>query len=164
MKSNTICDYCGTDFYKRPSHKKKSKNNYCSRRCYYLGKTNPDKSCAYCEGGFHPKKPKQKYCSRRCAALSTRKPWSTTKKKDSYKSHSEHRLAKLNSVFDFASCMVEGCDYNKTYDVHRFIPGKDGGTYTIGNMFAICPNHHAEITRGISRAEKISDCIIRVTS
>ena len=56
--------------------------------------------------------------------------------------------------------MVEGCAYNTTYDVHRHVSGKDGGLYEIGNMFAICPNHHAEITRKIISMTKISDCLL----
>ena len=53
--------------------------------------------------------------------------------------------------------MVKGCTYSRTYDVHRLIPGCKGGKYEIGNMFAICPNHHAEIHRQIAKAEKIND-------
>lgn len=55
--------------------------------------------------------------------------------------------------------MVSGCSYNKTYDIHRLAPG-DG--YVIGNMFAICPNHHAEIHRGFVSLEKTDDCTLRL--
>ena len=34
-KNNCICDYCGKEFYKKPSHIKKYKHNYCSRKCCY---------------------------------------------------------------------------------------------------------------------------------
>jgi len=58
--------------------------------------------------------------------------------------------------------MVEGCTYNKTYDIHRVIEGKHGGEYKIGNMFAICPMHHAEITRKIIEVNKVNDCTLRI--
>jgi hypothetical protein len=58
--------------------------------------------------------------------------------------------------------MVEDCDYCRTYDVHRFVPGKDGGEYVVGNMFAICPNHHAEVTRNLIHLEKLGDDLLRV--
>ena len=29
-------------------------------------------------------------------------------------------------------------------------------------MFAICPNHHAEVSRGLVELEKIDDCTLRV--
>ena len=53
--------------------------------------------------------------------------------------------------------MVDGCNYSKTYDIHRLIEGKNGGKYVIGNMFAICPNHHAEAHRHILQFTKIND-------
>ena len=71
------------------------------------------------------------------------------------------RIATLKSAFNFDSCMVEGCSYNTTYDVHRFVHGKHGGEYVIGNMFAICPNHHAEIHRGIMTVEKVNNYTLR---
>ena len=58
--------------------------------------------------------------------------------------------------------MIEGCKYDKTFDWHRIIPGKEGGKYEIGNMFAICPNHHAEITRKIIQVEKVNDYTLRI--
>lgn len=50
--------------------------------------------------------------------------------------------------------MIDGCNYNKCYDLHRI---KEGGEYIVGNAFAICPNHHAEIHRNIIQVEKVND-------
>jgi predicted restriction endonuclease len=58
--------------------------------------------------------------------------------------------------------MIENCVYDKTFDIHRYVWGKDGGKYEIGNMFAICPNHHAEITRKIISVVKVDDKTLRV--
>jgi hypothetical protein len=58
--------------------------------------------------------------------------------------------------------MVDGCDYDRTFDIHRFVSGRSGGHYGIGNMFAICPNHHAEVTRKIIKLEKINDYTLRI--
>ena len=62
---------------------------------------------------------------------------------------------------EFKTCMIEGCTYDICFDVHRLVDGQYGGKYEIGNMFAICPNHHAEITRKIIKVEKVNDCLLR---
>jgi hypothetical protein len=84
--------------------------------------------------------------------------------KEAYQNSTKRKLEMLQQAFGFTCCMVEGCGYNRVYDVHRFISGKHGGRYVIGNMFAICPNHHAEVTRGLIQLEKISDCLLRIVS
>lgn len=71
-------------------------------------------------------------------------------------------MALLRKTFGFDICMVEGCDYGVTLDIHRHTPGQEGGKYVIGNMFAICPNHHAEVTRRLIRLVKVTDCLLRV--
>ncbi len=53
--------------------------------------------------------------------------------------------------------MIQGCEYRRTLDIHRLKPGKDGGKYEIGNAFALCPNHHAEVHRGLVVLVKVSD-------
>jgi hypothetical protein len=58
--------------------------------------------------------------------------------------------------------MIVGCDYSTTFDIHRMIEGRDGGKYEVGNMFAICPNHHAEVTRRIIRLEKVSNSELKI--
>jgi hypothetical protein len=35
MKPNISCDFCTSEFYKRPCHIKRSKNNFCSLECVY---------------------------------------------------------------------------------------------------------------------------------
>ncbi|MES2211644.1 MAG: HNH endonuclease signature motif containing protein [Pseudomonadota bacterium] len=72
-------------------------------------------------------------------------------------------MAQLKIKFNFTHCMVEGCDYDKCFEIHRFIPGKNGGQYIIGNMFAICPNHHSEEHRKICVFTKISDSKLGIT-
>ncbi len=58
--------------------------------------------------------------------------------------------------------MIVGCSYKKTFDIHRLISGKSGGKYEIGNMYAICPDHHAEVSRGSIALEKIADDQLRI--
>jgi hypothetical protein len=58
--------------------------------------------------------------------------------------------------------MIEGCKYSRALEVHRLVEGKDGGKYEIGNAYAVCPNHHAEITRGWIVVEKIDDKTLRI--
>jgi hypothetical protein len=54
--------------------------------------------------------------------------------------------------------MVEGCERDETFDVHRAIAG---GKYEIGNMYAICPQHHALHTRKIIRLDPVDDHTLR---
>ena len=52
---------------------------------------------------------------------------------------------------------VNYIDINKCYycgeqipcDIHRIIPGKDGGKYEIGNVISACPNCHRRLTLGL---------------
>ena len=115
--------------------------------------------CLICNNLFKAKKNKIKFCSRECSNKNRR---GKTYSKDSWGNKSKQRLNLLKSTFNFESCMVEGCVYNKTYDIHRVIEGKDGGEYVIGNMFAICPNHHAEVTRKIIELEIVNNYTLRI--
>jgi len=74
---NIKCEICGKVFYKRPSHYKRVKHNYCSLKCRgisHKGSGNPMwsgfKICEYC-GKEHKGKGKM-FCSRKCMGLSKR--------------------------------------------------------------------------------------------
>ena len=161
-KPNCSCLRCEKLIYRRP-YQLESGNVYCSKQCYREGNVRISKLCQECDGVFQPKNTGQIYCSKKCATTKIRREsfWSTSK---AYEKHNKtkRRLVQLEQNFGFTSCMVEGCEYSTTYDIHRYIPGNQGGEYEIGNMFAICPNHHAEVTRNIVEFEKVSDCILRV--
>lgn len=114
-----------------------------------------------CGEEFKPDHRKRnRFCGRSCAAR-----WSRLNRSDSYipqNGDSTRRLIILKEKFSFSECMIEGCSYNNTYDIHRLIPRKLGGKYEIGNMFAICPNHHAEITRKITTVIKVDNKTLRI--
>lgn len=153
---NTICKTCDEPCYKRPNDLKKYKNHYCTKECYFKDKRMPTKICEYCGQSFQPSHRRLKFCSRLCAQTGRNRV--RRKHKYSGKNKGERFLNELLATFNFTSCMVQKCAYNKTYDLHRLIPGKVGGKYKIGNAFAICPNHHAEIHRKICKFIKKSDC------
>ena len=156
---NCVCQKCGKKFYKRPSQIKKYKHSFCSRKCFGEWKIKwKNWENKNCNAVFNPKRREQKFCRPQCAAVS-RKPRS---KNGFSLTRAESRLKILKDLFDLKSCMVDGCEYDITYDVHRLVAGKDGGKYEVGNMFAICPNHHAEIHRGISKPIKIDDYTLLV--
>lgn len=119
-----------------------------------------DKLCKKCGSPFKPSKSRVKFCSIKCSNSFN----GDLKRKYTCATNNTSRLKLENIKFvhHFDSCMIEGCNYNTTYDVHRLVPGKEGGKYEIGNMFAICPNHHAEITRKIIKVEKINDFTLRI--
>lgn len=161
-KPNCECAICGTQMYRRLK-RSKSGQFYCSKQCY-------GKSCQICKpcvicgtlilSGKHAIT-----CSRSCSNKHRAgMHYNVTKYIYKPTNSSEARLLLLQQTFNFTSCMVEGCEYNRTYDVHRHIPGKEGGKYEIGNMFAICPNHHAEVSRGLIRFEIVRDDLLRILS
>lgn len=153
---NTECSVCRKKIYRRPKEIENG-NTYCSRICYGLA-TRKNKECKVCKKVFIPDKQSANFCNRVCSNKGRR----GIKYNKSYSNASQGRLETLRKKFNFLSCMIEGCDYSKTFDVHRHVSGKEGGKYEIGNMFAICPQHHAEITRNIIVVNKISDCVLRV--
>lgn len=152
---NALCSVCNKEIHKRLRDLTRSKSGkvFCSKSCYGLGsRTVNDKSCLECGNSFRPRLNSNKYCTRSCAAKQTRKSGLKLGR-----NQSQGKLEKLKNSFDFDSCMVEGCDYNTLYEIHRLVEGRDGGEYVIGNMFAICPNHHAEVTRGFVTLTKVND-------
>lgn len=154
-KPNCSCVTCGKSIYRRPHEINTAKKPYQCKDC----RSKPDvKICLGCNKEFSPKTKKQLYCSLSCSASKKR---GTRRKLFPEKNNSYRRLKILKSIFDFENCMIEGCNYSKIFEIHRHIPKKDGGKYEVGNMFAICPNHHAEITRKIIKVEKVSDCLLR---
>ena len=158
-RPNTTCVICGKGVYRRPWEiEHRIKNVYCSKACMQVHKPPiPDIRCGTCCKHFHPEKRTVKYCSKICASKATKNRQGTSGIKNGHRNKSQARLETLQRLFHFESCMVENCIYSKTYDIHRLIRGKDGGEYEIGNMFAICPNHHAEETRGLIKFYKINE-------
>jgi len=154
---NHKCDNqnCNNLVYKRPKQLKK----FCCRGCYF-GSIIKRKliNCDFCEKSFLPNRVEQTFCSHVCSASKLRGKYS----KHKFKNRSKLRLHILKETFGFNSCMVDGCSYNRTYNIHRLIQGKDGGKYEIGNMFAICPNHHTECHMGIISLEKINDLKLKL--
>ena len=163
-KPNCACDICSVKIYRRPSQLIKNNGRcYCSSKCFNSLRKLPESICIECGLKYTKIKSIQKCCSKSCAARYNRRMnfWSTHKKPNSIKNASNHRLIELYRTFEFKTCMVEGCLYDKCFDVHRFIPGNQGGQYEIGNMFAICPNHHAEFHRNIIFFKKINDQLLK---
>jgi hypothetical protein len=117
--------------------------------------------CPVCGLGFPPRARKQVFCSVGCASKGRKH---REKKRFTRGIPSkESRMKLLVDAFGICSCMVRGCSYSITLDLHRHVRGRDGGEYIVGNMFAICPNHHAEIGRGFVDVEKASDCELVLT-
>jgi len=68
------------------------------------------------------------------------------------------KLNKINSAkrrqlknmpnLDCSKCALCGWD-KATCDRHRIKFGRDGGTYTLGNIMVVCPNCHCLIHRGL---------------
>lgn len=157
-KPNAECEVCKKPVYKRP---RATGYVYCDKTCYAKARSLKKIKCQKCGTLFQPWKKTSQYCSKLCSNKS-KIGMNYGKYKFPGKSATDRRLNELKDKFDFKCCMVEGCAYDQTYDVHRLIPGKKGGKYEIGNMFAICPNHHAEEHRKIGILEKINDCKLKM--
>lgn len=160
--NNSECSKCGAKHYRRPSQLKFRAICVGCRKKEF-DETWTEQTCPSCNKVFRYKisenhGKKRVCCSRKC---SNNNRAGIKYGKSGIKSYQHRRLLELKQKYNVSSCMVEGCDYNKTYDIHRLIPGKIGGKYEYGNMFAICPNHHAEYHRKICILEKIDDCHLR---
>lgn len=156
-KPNTSCVKCGTPIYRRPNEIVRFGVSYCSSKCMWdvRGRI-PSAQCKNCGESFQPshKDRDRKFCGRTCANKGRK---GIKYPKDAHGNLSRKRLAQLQQKFGQLACMLEGCGYDKVLEVHRHLPGSRGGEYKIGNMFSICPNHHAEITRGLLKVKKVSD-------
>jgi hypothetical protein len=159
---NAICQVCKKAYYRRPYQRENFANNFCSLECYGKSKRRAFSLCETCHKPFHGKRREQRFCCGVCAL----KQRSSRTAQGMYsgsltKNKSKMMFEELRRRLDFKTCMIEGCSYDKTFDIHRLIPGSDGGKYEVGNMFAICPNHHAEIHRNIIKVEKVNDGCLR---
>lgn len=160
---NTKCSVCNEPLYRRPTQLAKQQGAYCSRTCLNTGRGyKPLRECLECHKKFYSKhKPTTaKFCSVSCSNKNRRGITYTGTKMSNA---SQRRLALLEGTYGLTSCMVQDCDYDKTYDIHRLVPGKLGGEYKLGNMFAICPMHHAEEHRGICKLSKINEQTLKAT-
>ena len=147
---NSTCSKCNKSLYRRPNQiKKYSHISYVCKDCRKIKL----KNCKYCSEEFIPEKKTSLYCSRSCGNTSRRGINYLIKSQNK----TQFRLNILKKTFDVNECMIIGCNYNTCFDIHRFIPGKLGGKYEIGNMFMICPNHHAEVTRKIIKLYKVNN-------
>jgi hypothetical protein len=148
---NVKCSNCDVEFYKRPGQSRKT-GSFCSTHCYAIWRKEAHKkTCEVCAEEFYPKRREQRFCSLVCSASRPRVlKWNGKGK--NFKATVRQRLKNegWNGI-----CMVQGCSYNRTHDIHRLIGGIAGGEYTPGNTFAICPNHHAEVHRGLIELKKI---------
>ena len=165
---NTQCSHCNIPCYQRPYLTRKGMRAFCSQLCHTENRrvSFTETKCLQCrvpviQKAWQARVRPRKFCSRSCASKSQRGMNYT---KTGYRNKQQRRMSILRNAFDFSMCMVEGCTYGKVFNLHRLIRGCDGGQYEIGNMFAICPNHHAEIHAGIVKDVKISDCQLRLES
>jgi len=155
-KPNFNCKICSKHIYKRPSEIQKGRV-FCSSKCFGVSLITL-KYCVVCGTALLKS---SKFCSRTCSNLG-RKGIAYNQSIVKAPNSSQRNLKLLMKTFNFTSCMVEGCQYNKVYEIHRLIEGKYGGKYEIGNMFAICPNHHAEIHKGIISVSKVNNFTLRI--
>lgn len=136
-KHNSVCNNpdCNNTMYRRPVELEKFKEVFCSRRCYAdAQKKRFAKNCKTCGAEFFPNRKEQKYCGKSCATKASRGVWGTNKKRVA-KNSTILRREMLEKEYGVCSCMVEGCSYSRTLDVHRYTPGKAGGEYVVGTCF-----------------------------
>lgn len=140
----------------------KGQYSYCSNGCQMATHRAKvlSRKCEYCGGSFTTPDyvGKRKYCSHSCSNKARRGVSYTGNKL----LHNKARLLiELSNRSGCDHCMVEGCNYSKTLDVHRLTQGKVGGRYEFDNIYAICPNHHAELHRGVITLMPIGEFLLR---
>jgi len=160
---NTKCSICEKPVYRRPNELLRLKNVYCCRKCQGAPRkaTLKSKICPQCKKEFtHPSYQPRTYCSLSCSSLARR--GRHHKHNKGYLPRNVDRLLHLLEEAKTTHCMIEGCLYENTLDVHRLITGKKGGKYKKGNMFALCPNHHAELHRGVIEVQKVGPYKLKI--
>lgn len=135
-------------------------NAFCSEKCRYAEKSphprrSAQRKCESCGEPFKASNRKSRCCSKGCA--------NSLRRGSRYKrgERLDRRLvvAKASGI---DCCMIQGCSYDRTLDVHRVIPGREGGEYVAGNMVLLCPNHHAEITRRLGSLVRLDEWTFRM--
>ncbi len=147
---NTSCFVCEKPLYRRPSELAIKSRVFCAEHRGQATRSIEEKPCETCGNPFVGEHSKQRFCSRTCSA---RAPGRAKRTPGNSRNENRNRLKLIGAT----ECMVRGCSYNLTLDIHRPLSGKDGGKYELGNMYAVCPNHHAEHNRGISRLEIVDE-------
>ena len=147
------CPCCNEQFTPKNTSCQKYCNIKCRNKHSNRGrsiKVQPIKTCVFCGKKFRPKhKHTQKYCNPQCRQAHTNQ-----KRYNAIHRQTTIFQQLVNAHWD-KQCMIQGCRYNKTIDIHRIIPGNEGGLYEIDNVSALCPNHHAEIHRLRKKVHKI---------
>lgn len=105
------------------------------------------KRCAICDKVFGTKWTNKKFCSPECKWEANRiRSREHSRVKRGYKIKQpkpkldEYYEMRVRRSKDLTRCAI--CGYNLTVDWHHYSKGK-------GSVIALCPNHHALVTRGI---------------
>jgi hypothetical protein len=51
------------------------------------------------------------------------------------------------------------CSFDLLLEVHHIVPRAEGGTDGVGNLIALCPNHHAMADRKLITSEDFTTCL-----
>jgi hypothetical protein len=63
-------------------------------------------------------------------------------------------LRKRVIILDGGGCQL--CGFAFALNVHHVVPSADGGTNTLTNLVAVCPNHHALAHSGLIAADQFT--------
>lgn len=62
-------------------------------------------------------------------------------------------------------CEIPGCEWTYNFQRHRIHPGREGGKYKLGNVIALCPNHHSLADDDLLPREYLSEIVrLRIKS
>jgi hypothetical protein len=71
-----------------------------------------------------------------------RRPLCSTHKRKKYNKLANNRRERIDKFKKQNGNSCKLCGWIGPCDVHRIVPGAQGGWYTAGNMILICPNCH----------------------
>lgn len=58
-------------------------------------------------------------------------------------------------------CEITACFWPHKIQRHRINPGRDGGKYKLGNVIALCPNHHWMADNALLTQEQLFEIVDR---
>lgn len=155
MQNNCKCDKCGKDFYKKPSHMKKGRRNFCKVSCFRkAAKTGKNVQCNNCGKEVYRKKSELKerntfYCSNSCSASINNSRYRLGKnnwnyKEDSPTTYRKRALDTYGEICSSTNCPFEKVD-PRLLDVDHI--DSDRSNNHISNLQVLCVWCHAVKTR-----------------
>lgn len=150
MNISVICEKCKAEFFKKPSDVKRTKRNFCSKKCQYeFNDKRIILNCFNCGKETIKRqselRSKNNFCSRSCSVASNNRTRIGENHPNWVNYKSNYRVLAFKN-FEI-KCYV--CEYNieEVLQVHHI--DKNRNNNSLNNLCILCPTHHVEVHKGL---------------